>query len=207
MRIDVWPAVMPDGLNEAVTPEGSPETLSAASWVKPLELASWTDMATVWPTIRLAVAGAAEIVNVPAGVTLNGDAVVAVAPALATVIGPVDAPVGMTTPTEVAETLWSGRATGEPFCPGILTCGEELKLLPVIVTTVPEAPDCGAKPVIVTTGGPMTMEKVAVALIPRVVSVTVTAKPVKVPLCVGVPLRLPAALSANPAGSPVAPQL
>ena len=47
-------------------------------------LSSWTARATVWPTIRLAVAGAAEIVKVLVGLMVNADAVTAVFPELVT---------------------------------------------------------------------------------------------------------------------------
>jgi hypothetical protein len=61
------------------------------------------------------------MVNVLEAFTVNGDAVVALAPVFATVIGPVAAPDGITTPTDDADWLCSGREIGLPLRPGILT--------------------------------------------------------------------------------------
>ena len=83
-----------------------------------------------------------------AAFTVKDDAVTALPAEFVTVIRPVTAPDGITIPSDVADMLCRGKAIEPPFTSGILTCGAEPKLLPVIVTIVPTVPDGGVKLVI-----------------------------------------------------------
>ena len=136
-------------MKDAVTPDGSPFTLNWASASKPLTLLSCTIYETLWPCIRVAVAGDAVRLKVFEAVTENADAVIADNPDDVTVMGPVTAPEAIRKLTAVADMLCNGIVIEPPLRPLILTCSAEPKLLPLIVTSVPTGPDCGVKPVIV----------------------------------------------------------
>jgi hypothetical protein len=89
------------------------------------------------------------MVKVLAAFTVNGVVVMAVAPELETVMAPVIAPGGITTLTDDVVMLCSGIEMEPPFRLGMVTCGAEPKLLPLMITMVPTGPAWGAKLVMI----------------------------------------------------------
>lgn len=149
----------------------------------------------------MAEAGAAEMVNVSGGVTVNGEAVAAEPAAVVTVMMPVAAPEGITTAIVDVDAFCSGIEMEPPFCAGMLTCGAELKLGPLMVTMEPVAPDDGVKLVIVGLRTATAIVDLTEAYwIGLPLSATCTVR-VELPAVVGVPVTAPVAeFRLRPAG-------
>ena len=103
----------------------------------------------------------------PAAVSVKTVGLVAVPPGVATVILPVDAPVGTVAVTEVADTAANVTAA----LPLNLTPVAPVRFVPTIVTFVPTGPEAGVKDVIVGAGIGTVKAVALVAVPPGVVTV------------------------------------